>query len=80
MKLSWDLQGYAKCFGFYIGRRKYKDGPTVYHIQVGDHPHDPDGESEILPGPRPHIEEEAIEMCRNHRIKMLEKELEILKG
>lgn len=78
--LRFDHLDYARCHGMWIGRRKCAGFPTEYWICKGDHPHDPDGESEVLAGPRPTTETEAIAQAKSARLNDLKTEITTLEN
>lgn len=74
-KIQFDILGYAKYKGMWIGKQEYPEHETVYWISEGDHPHDPDGISQVVPGPRPTSLEEVIKLANMIRATMLTKKL-----
>lgn len=76
--LYFDHLGYASYQNMRIGRRTCSGFPEEYWIVRGDHPHDPDGDSDVVAGPRPQTLEEAMELVRVTRISDLKQELDRL--
>jgi len=80
-ELSFDHLGYASCYGMWIGKRKCAGFPTEYWVCYGPHhPHDPDFDCEIVAGPHPTSEAEAVALARSTAIRSLEQTLETLKA
>lgn len=75
-KIYFDHLGYARCHNLWIGKRHYEDGTTIFYLLRGDHPHDPDGDSESVAGPHVHTLEEAVEWAKQTRIKDILNELD----